>query len=39
MLPDMLGFPMQYTPESQAIYISNDLLKIGEKQAADDSLK
>lgn len=36
---DMLGFPMQNTPESQAIYISNDLSKIGEKQATDDSLK
>ncbi len=36
---DMLGFPMQNTPVSQAIYISNDLSKIGEKQATDDSLK
>lgn len=36
---DMLEFPMQNTPESQAIYISNDLSKIGEKQATDDSLK
>lgn len=36
---DMLGFPMQNTPESQAICISNDLSKIGEKQATDDSLK
>ncbi|WP_445293197.1 phage portal protein [Cytobacillus sp. FSL K6-0129] len=36
---DMLGFPKQNTPESQAIYISNDLTKIGEKKATDDSLK
>jgi len=36
---DMLGFPMQNTPESQAIYISSELSKIGEKQATDDSLK
>ena len=36
---DMLGFPKQNTPESQAIYISNDLTKIGEKEATDDSLK
>ena len=36
---DMLGFPKQNTPESQAIYISNDLSKIGEKKATDDSLK
>ncbi|PEZ05557.1 portal protein [Bacillus sp. AFS018417] len=36
---DMLGFPKQNTPESQAIYISNDLSKIGEKNATDDSLK
>ncbi|OEU40743.1 portal protein [Lactococcus cremoris subsp. cremoris IBB477] len=36
---DMLGFPKQNTPETQAIYISNDLSKIGEKQATDDSLK
>jgi HK97 family phage portal protein len=35
---DMLGFPKQNTPESQAIYISNDLSKIGEKKATDDSL-
>ena len=35
---DMLGFPMQNTPESQAIYISNDLSKIGEKKATDNSL-
>ena len=35
----MLGFPKQNTPETQAIYISNDLSKIGEKQATDDSLK
>lgn len=36
---DMLGFPKQNTPETQAIYISNDLSKIGEKKATDDSLK
>lgn len=36
---DMLGFPRQNTPESQAIYISNDLSKIGDKKATDDSLK
>ncbi|MCM3411470.1 phage portal protein [Metabacillus litoralis] len=36
---DMLGFPKQNTPESQAIYISNDLSKIGDKKATDDSLK
>ncbi|PFE03807.1 portal protein [Bacillus sp. AFS023182] len=36
---DMLGFPKQNTPESQAIYISNDLTEIGQKNATDDSLK
>lgn len=36
---EMLGFEKQNTPESQAIYISNDLSKIGEKKATDDSLK
>lgn len=36
---EMLGFPKQNTPETQAIYISNDLSKIGEKNATDDSLK
>ena len=36
---EMLGFPKQNTPETQAIYISNDLSKIGQKQATDDSLK
>lgn len=36
---DMLGFPKQNTPETQAIYISNDLSEIGEKKATDDSLK
>ncbi|MDK8641325.1 phage portal protein [Niallia taxi] len=36
---EMLGFPKQNTPETQAIYISNDLTKIGEKNATDDSLK
>lgn len=34
-----LGLPTQDTEESQAIYISNDLSKIGEKNATDDSLK
>lgn len=34
-----LGLPTQDTPESQSIYISNDLSKIGEKNATDDSLK
>ncbi|MEK4650838.1 phage portal protein [Niallia sp. FSL W8-0954] len=36
---EMLGFPKQNTPETQAIYISNDLSKIGDKKATDDSLK
>lgn len=36
---EMLGFPKQNTPETQAVYISNDLTKIGEKKATDDSLK
>ena len=36
---EMLGFPKQNTPETQAIYISNDLSIIGEKKATDDSLK
>jgi phage portal protein BeeE len=36
---DLLGFEKQNTPETQAIYISNDLTKIGEKKATDDSLK
>lgn len=35
---EMLGFPAQGTPESQAIYISNDLSKIGDKKATDNSL-
>lgn len=35
---DMLGFPKQNTKESQAIYISNDLSKIGQKDATSDSL-
>lgn len=34
-----LGLPAQNTPESQAIYISNDLSKIGTKNATDNSLK
>lgn len=33
-----LSLPTQDTPESQAIYISNDLSKIGEKKATDNSL-
>lgn len=36
---EMLGFPKQNTPETQAIYISNDLTEIGKKNATDDSLK
>lgn len=36
---EMLGFEKQNTPESQAIYISNDLSKIGGKKATDNSLK
>lgn len=36
---EMLGFPKQNTSESQAIYISKDLSKLGEQQATDDSLK
>ncbi|WP_018664612.1 phage portal protein [Heyndrickxia acidiproducens] len=36
---EMLGFPRQNTPETQAIYISNDLSKIGEKKATDNSLQ
>lgn len=36
---EMLGFPKQNTPETQAIYISNDLTEIGKKKATDDSLK
>lgn len=35
---EMLGFPKQNTPETQAIYISNDLSRIGHKNATDDSL-
>ena len=35
---EMLGFPKQNTPETQAIYISNDLSKIGQKKATDNSL-
>lgn len=34
----MLGFEPQNTPETQAIYISNDLTKISDKNATDDSL-
>jgi len=34
-----LGLPKQNTPETQAVYISNDLSIIGEKKATDDSLK
>jgi HK97 family phage portal protein len=35
---EMLGFPRQNTPETQAVYISNDLTEIGKKNATDDSL-
>lgn len=35
---DMLGFPRQNVPETQAIYISNDLTEIGKKNATDNSL-
>ena len=35
---EMLGFPRQNTEESTSIYISRDLMKIGEKNATDDSL-
>ncbi|MDT2850171.1 phage portal protein [Vagococcus carniphilus] len=35
---EMLGFPQQNTEESTSIYISKDLMKIGEKNATDDSL-
>lgn len=35
---EFLGLPKQNTPETQAVYISNDLSKIGEKKATDDSL-
>jgi hypothetical protein len=34
----MLGFEPQNTPETQAIYISNDLTKIADQKATDDSL-
>ncbi|WP_315307487.1 phage portal protein [Enterococcus devriesei] len=35
---EMLGFPKQNTPETQAVYISNDLTEIGKKNATDNSL-
>ena len=35
---EMLGFPKQGTPETQAVYISNDLTEIGKKNATDNSL-
>lgn len=35
---EMLGFPRQGVPETEAIYISNDLTEIGKKNATDDSL-
>ncbi|KRN01450.1 Portal protein [Levilactobacillus senmaizukei DSM 21775 = NBRC 103853] len=35
---EMLGFEPQNTKESQAIYISNDLMNIGDKSATDNSL-
>lgn len=34
----MLGFPRQNVPETEAIYISNDLTEIGKKNATDNSL-
>lgn len=34
----MLGFEPQNTPETQAIYISNDLTKIADQKATDNSL-
>jgi HK97 family phage portal protein len=34
----MLGFPKQNTPETQAVYLSNDLSKLGDKKATSDSL-
>lgn len=36
---EMLGFPKLNTPETQVIYISNDLSKIGDKNTTDNSLK
>ncbi|USK91501.1 phage portal protein [Rossellomorea marisflavi] len=39
IVADMLGFEKQNTPETQAVYISNDLTKIGDKKATEDSLK
>lgn len=35
---EMLGFERQNTPETQAVYISNDLTEIGKKNATDNSL-
>lgn len=35
---EMLGFPKQNLPETQAVYVSNDLTKVGQKNATDDSL-
>ena len=34
----MVGFPRQNVPETEAIYISNDLTEIGKKNATDNSL-
>lgn len=36
---DMLGFPKQNTPETQAIYISNDLSRIVNSNVANGDLK
>lgn len=35
---EMLGFPRQGTPETEAIYLSNDLSRIGQKNATDNSV-
>lgn len=35
---EMLGFPRQNTPETQKIYLSNDLTEIGKKSATDNSV-
>lgn len=35
---EMLGFPRQGKPETEAVYISNDLTEIGKKNATNDSL-
>lgn len=35
---EMLGFPRQGTPETEAIYLSNDLSRIGKNNATDNSV-